>query len=366
MRKVFLFLTLLFSCTVFSLYARNLSTVNDGYEMIRLENKSDESKIYGIERVFLTNDRIIVYDKYRLMIYTKDGKFVKSDIEMRGTKRNQYNEGYINEVAFDETEKELYVYTGNPSKIIVLDLDLNFKRTLDLDLGTNEKCIEMCISGNHIYALLCHKPQVESYRLISFDKREFNNNSLNAKATTVLTFDKIMKPNFQLGRQMTVCDDVYLTIPYCSKVYALKDGGIYKQWDVQLADWFNYDECKSMQDNEFIEKLRNQTVMMCSPIANQDIIIARTNNDVVRFDKKNDAPKAQTHYKFPGIPLTLVTPTPSQGRYGYAVLQIHPNTTGFINSYAEDNKNEVDDRILSTIKEVNKEDNPIILIHKVE
>jgi len=101
-----------------------LSEISENITKIDLEF-SDESLINPdmIQRITVTENDIIIAEMSKILIFNKDGKFVRS-IGSRGQGPGEYN--HIMSMAMDEKNKRLFIVSSGPWKIICYDMDGNF------------------------------------------------------------------------------------------------------------------------------------------------------------------------------------------------------------------------------------------------
>ena len=89
----------------------------------------------GIRRILITENNIIVADAFvggtsQVLVFNKEGKFIRS-IGSRGQGPGEFRS--IQNVAFDEKNKRLFIVSFNPNKIICYHLDGKFLKETRLD-----------------------------------------------------------------------------------------------------------------------------------------------------------------------------------------------------------------------------------------
>lgn len=339
--------------------AENGRGADGSYTVVRLQNPTAGSWYYSVTRVFLTGDRIIVYDTNGLSQYGMDGRLIKTDSLLRGDKRNQY--GYVKDVALDEKERELYVYTTNPSKIIVTDYDFNHKRTLDMDYNS----VELCVSGNYLYALTKDgRPGV--YRILRFDKDRFNESPLAAVPDTLLSYDRTLDFNFGNVRFLNANGaSVYATLPFDDTIYYISDGRVAQSWRVPLDDWFDYDKYKDAGPGNMPKDLLTSTSYYIGSVSGNGASLVGEAN-LCNFTMSTTSTTDKLTKSVFGLEKTYVFVVPSQGRAGSAVVRLrHLNSSVRDQLLSKAKEEGVGEDLISLMKEASQTDYPILLIFKL-
>ena len=100
-----------------------LSEITESIIAIELE-LTDESMIGGsVGRIIISEDYVIVAELNQILVFNKDGNFVRS-IGRRGQGPGSFN--YIANIAIDTKNERLFVLSLQPRKIISYDLNGNF------------------------------------------------------------------------------------------------------------------------------------------------------------------------------------------------------------------------------------------------
>ena len=121
-----------------------ISSVGFDYRLIKLED-SKNCFIGDIDRIFLTTNEIVIFDKMNesIFVFDWDGKFIRK-IGVKGQGPGEYVSIYF--TAFSNLTKEIYLWDGKTHQVIKYSIDGSFiaKRKIETLINDFEVGVDGC------------------------------------------------------------------------------------------------------------------------------------------------------------------------------------------------------------------------------
>lgn len=149
------------------------SSFLEEYKIISLSSNTSEAMIKYPDRLLFFGNRIFVMDRggNKIIMYDRNGKFLKSTAQMVGRGRNEYIR--VIDASIDEKDKKLYVHCDAPYQMMIFDLNLNLEKTIPMDYYMGEIAIE----GNQLYGICYNEPKDGGgYSFVTVNKNDLKKN----------------------------------------------------------------------------------------------------------------------------------------------------------------------------------------------
>ena len=109
-------------------HSLTFSSFLEGYKIISLSSDTSEAIVHYPDRLLFFDNRIFVMDRggNKIIMYDRNGKFLKSTAKMEGRGHNEYIR--VIDASIDEKTKTLRTLMTAPYQMMIFDLDLNWKK----------------------------------------------------------------------------------------------------------------------------------------------------------------------------------------------------------------------------------------------
>lgn len=254
---------------------------SDSFNSIKPESATNDAIITNIERVLGINDRFFVVDRIgnKIIAYDKDGKFINSTTRLQGRGKGEYIR--ISDATIDTDDNLIFAYCDAPYQIMVYDIDLNYKYTINLDFYAKEIAVE----GNHIYTLCQSDKEGE---INQFELRCYKKNDMS-KYDVLLKHEKTIADVRGFGKSMNSDGEhCYISLPFDNSIYCLDNGKIENIWTINFnGQWFDYEKAKIQSKNDFFDSNKENNWMIQNICFSDSIIIFNTNKTGVNIMNLN-------------------------------------------------------------------------------
>lgn len=205
----------------------NIDSFLDASELIQLKCPTTESVVRSIRKLLFINDKIVVADSKRLLLFDSEGNFIKSNGSMIGRGHNEYIQ-YM-DVALDKYRNEIYLCAIAPKKIFVYDSDLNLKRVQDY----NTRMMEIAVDKEYLYYVTLNDAQ-DVYGLECVKKDD-----IKGKVIKLASTDRVCVGLFTDGSSLTHNGGCYACLPFDNNLNELCDGKIVGTYVIDCGDkWY--------------------------------------------------------------------------------------------------------------------------------
>ena len=286
-------------------------------DLLVLKNPSDSSLVSSVDRVAIMDDRVFVLDqkKNQILAFDSNGEFVASTARLIGKGKNEYIR--LQNMAVDQSEKQIYLYCDAPYQMLVLDYDLHIVRRLDVDYLARE----ICMDSTCLYTL-CHNIEKENeYELRCYDKTD-----LNGMYRLLVLYDKCIPGIFASGK--SICSDgsrCFCSMPFDNRIYEVCDGKIDNVYVIDFGNkWFDYSSSKGVGGTAFINQNREKNWLIQNISFSNAFIVFNTNKSRSFFVNLRDNTGAMYRTQVNDLfPFSCSTYTPCQSENkGFAALTI--------------------------------------------
>lgn len=333
--------------------------LDDSYDIIQLQNPSNESAIVSAEKYLFTEDRIFAVDRRgnKIVAFDRKGKFIGSTTKMQGKAKNEYISLW--DASLDENNKLLYLYCDAPSCFQVLDYDLKYIKTIAFDYLPRE----FCIHNGKLYSLNVNLEKLSHYDLLCFDM-----GNLEEKPETLLSTDNAVPELSAGGKCITVGKDVAAVLPFDNNVYTIDDGAIKSVMRFDFGDlWNTAGTGKETDISDFMRKSMDTHWMMTNVTIGDSLVLFNTNRfHTFVADKRTHECDAYVAIDNDILILSLSRIKPSEGLPGKVIFDISAHS---VMKYAEIVKNngwKANDKLLAISETSDESSNPLIIIWKVK
>lgn len=215
----------------------NIDSILCVSHIIQLKSPNNESFIGSIRKLLFIEDHIVVVDSKRLLLFDKDGNYIKSTEAMIGKGRNEYVS--FMDVTLDEYKDEIYMLADVPKKIFIFDKNLNLLRTHNYDVCA----IEIAVDSTSLYCLTLNDTQ-DQYDLLCLDK-----NKLDEAPDTLMSNKHVCVGLFSEGQSITNNGKILVCLPFDNVLYELYNGIVLHRYVIDNGNrWYSTYENETISD----------------------------------------------------------------------------------------------------------------------
>ena len=333
----------------------NSDTYLNAYHLIQLDCPNSESVINGINGILCTDENMVIVDSKsnKLLLFGKDGKFIKSTSSMIGHGHNEYVT--LADASINTDARQIYAISRFPSKLMIFDYDLNL---IDCHEYDNLRATEIVNDGKYLYYLQQNEEQTR-YELLCQEIAD-----LDIEPRLTKAFDLPVAQLFTFGRSMTQTDACRLSITFNDTIYRLESGELIPDIKVEFGDnWFSYNENMSIGD---FQRLNSDKYWAIKNICASDstIIFSTNKTGAYIIDIKTGSGVAYFGFYNKRVPFLSDFMIPVQGRPNSIVYGIiDSNIESFMETVQESNMDfSLNQDILQCIEDFEVSKNPFVVL----
>lgn len=333
-----------------------LDSIAQQAKLVQFDAPNVDAIIGRIDRLLFVDNNICVVDSKgnKLILFSKDGKFIKSTSMLIGHGHDEYIS--LKDAALDEYNKRIYMYSDIPRKMFVFDYELNLINSLDFD----ERVLEFVIDNIYIYYMYLSDDQT------SYEVRAVKKNKPNSSSITLAKVGPVCAGLFTIGKSMNQCGgSCYACLPFENKIYRLQNGKIHDGYVVDFGDMWFADSSRTSNSIDFNRK--NIGKFWClKNISTSDSNLVFSSNKTALF--VIDRTSLEGNMYLCGIddrlPFLTEFSISTQGLHGIIAYNTSSNR---INDYVmsvNDNKYQgvVDKEVFGIVSNHRLENNPLVVI----
>lgn len=332
------------------------SSVFQIQKIIKLESPSSDAILKSTQRILCADSLLFILDKdgNKMVAFDYNGGFLGSTLGLVGHAKNEYL--HFTDAAIDNVNRLIYLYCDRPSKMMILDYNLNVKDCIKME----DLILEFAIDSSYVYAL-CPDVENESH----YELRRYNRNNLDGNYDVIIDQREAIRRVGGLGKLINWNGKaVYASMPFDNTIYEIKDGDVKRCWSLDFdGKWFDYEKNKNLRGSRFIDMNDDTHWTIQNIVASDKTLLFNTNqSNVFKASMSSDKGGAYTNIVNDSIPFSSSWMIPTNMNNGIAFKILSSYIVNYMNYYIDRNEDLPTNPINDIIEKTEEGDNPLIIL----